>query len=279
MKKLAFTLAEVLIVMALIGFLFTLMIPTVMTKQTTTKYIEAVKIAQTKLQTALDATIEANKGRLPQDWDSVREAENKSDAIVKELAKKLQIMSYCEDIPTGCFAPKYQTLNGKPTKVITDDMEPYEKTFDNSSEDEDFEYTSANPEYSSTYITLLEGGSVVLKTYSERCNGRLGSTDSLERPFCGVVYIDVNGPSVPNILGVDVFGFWLSGSSLLPMGFYGDGYAFSEYCLRETPYNNKYNGLGCTAWALKNKNMEYRNCQAGTRLDWQKATHCNQSTN
>lgn len=299
MKIRAFTLAEVLIVMALIGFMFTLMIPNLVQKQSSTKFIEEAKTAQSKLQTALDAAIKANNDALPQDWKSVREASNKSDAIMKELAKKLQIMSFCESSPKGCFSTEsYRTLNGQPTKVITQDMAPYEKTktldnrLDYENQDENFNdeseyntyqtpkkasltYTPAEPEFSSTYITLIEGGSVVLKTYSDKCNGILASTDSLERPFCGIIYVDVNGPAIPNMLGVDVFGFWLSGSSILPMGFYGDGLTFEYNCLRETPTHNKYNGLGCTAWALKNKNMEYRNCQAGTRLGWQKATRCN----
>ena len=297
MKKLAFTLAEVLIVMALVGFLFTLMLPNLMQKQSSTKFIEEAKTAQSKLQTALDGAMKANNDALPQDWKSVREASNKSDAIIKELAKKLQIMSFCEGSPKGCFATaEYRTLNGQPTTVITDDMEPYEKIDDtltsiseNDTEESQDDYsdydnppannsltrTPAEPEFSSTYITLLEGGSVVLKTYSDKCNGLLSSTDTLNRPFCGIFYVDVNGPAIPNMLGVDVFGFWLSGSSILPMGFYGDGLTFDYNCLRETPDKNKYNGLGCTAWALKNKNMEYRKCQAGTRLSWQKATRCN----
>ncbi len=301
MKIRAFTLAEVLIVMALIGFLFTLMLPNLVQKQSSTKFIEEAKIAQSKLQDALDATVKANNGALPQDWTSVRNASNKSDAIVKELAKKLQIMSFCQDTYKGCFAGgDYRTLNGQPTKVITDDMEPYQKTSapaaytttvtsyqndDDDSYDQDdnqepqqveLQYTPAEPEASSTYITLLEGGSVVLKTWSTKCDGILSSTDTLERPFCGIFYVDVNGPAIPNMLGVDVFGFWLSGTSILPMGFYGDAMAFDYNCLRETTQKNKYNGLGCTAWALKNKNMEYRKCQAGSRLGWQKATRCNQ---
>ncbi len=297
MKNRAFTLAEVLIVMALVGFLFTLMLPNLVQKQSSTKFIEEAKTAQSKLQYALDETIKANNGALPQDWESVRNASNKSDAIIKELAKKLQIMSFCEGSPRGCFSSNgYRTLNGQATRVITDDMQAYEKVSseyeqtneeysendynsDNSEENpkpkKTLTYTPADPEFSSTYITLLEGGSVVLKTYSDKCNGILSSTDTLERPFCGIFYLDVNGPAIPNMLGVDVFGFWLSGSSILPMGFYGDGMTFDYNCLRETPDKNKYNGLGCTAWALKNKNMEYRKCQAGSRLGWQKATRCN----
>ena len=159
-----------------------------------------------------------------------------------------------------------------------------EETDENSNENSDenspkekpekSHYTKANPEASSTYVSLLEGGSMVIKTNSEYCNGIIPSTDPLERPLCGVIYLDINGPAIPNMLGVDVFGFYISGNTILPMGFLGDSNAFEYNCLRETPNKNKYNGLGCSAWALKNKNMEYRKCLAGTRLEWTGATRC-----
>ena len=293
MKNRGFTIAEVLIVMALIGFLFTLMIPHLVQKQVSQKNIESLKTAQSKLQEAFDITAKANNNLNPQDWESVRNSENKSEAIIKEVAKKLSVMSYCGTSPKGCFASgEYRTLNGVPTKVLNDPMEPFRLTLD----PEDYivtqtqevtdefgdtveqkvplTYTKAEPEVASTFITLLDGGSVVLKTASTYCNGRIPSTDPLERPFCGVIYVDVNGPAIPNMLGVDVFGFYLSGNTLLPMGFYGDDFNFEHNCLMEKPNADKYNGLACTAWALKNKNMEYRKCQAGSRLGWALSTRC-----
>ena len=293
MKKNAFTLAEVLIVMALIGFLFTLMIPTVVQKQSTTKYIEHLQSAQAKLQTALDMTAKDNNNLPPHDWPSVRMSENKSDAIMKELAKHLQIMSYCGNSSKGCFSQNnYRTLNGKNTSIIVEDMEPNSQTIESDTytesdmlnQDEsgwgevnpqmELEYTEALPESSSTYVSLIDGGAVVLKTNSTKCDRLLVSTDTLERPLCGVIYVDVNGQNIPNMLGVDVFGFYLSNNSILPMGFYGDDFSFDYNCLRETPRARNSNGLGCTAWALKNRNMEYRKCQAGTRIGWTKATRC-----
>lgn len=100
------------------------------------------------------------------------------------------------------------------------------------------------------------------------------STDPIERPLCGVLLVDVNGPSIPNILGVDVFGFYLSGNDILPMGFFGDDFAFENNCVREKPNAPSDNGLACTAWIINNKNMDYRRCQAGSRLSWTGEKHC-----
>ena len=209
MKKKAFTLAEVLIVMALIGFLFTLMIPHLVQKQGSQKNIESLKTAQSKLQEAFDIASKANNNLNPQDWESVRNSENKSEAIIKEVVKKLSVMSYCGSSPKGCFASgEYRTLNGVPTKVLNDPMEPFRLTLDPKDymvtqtqevtdeygdtveQNVPLTYTKAEPEVTSTFITLLDGGSVVLKTASTYCNGRIPSTDPLERPFCGVIYVD-----------------------------------------------------------------------------------------
>lgn len=291
MKKKAFTLAEILIVIALVGFLFTLSLPMLVQKQSAQKLIEEAKTAQENLQEAFEAASKANNGLPPQDWASVRASSDKSDAIMKEVAKKLQVMSFCGNSHKGCFSPKgYITLNGMPTTVITDEMEDNNRIYPPRQEeeviynqDEDgwggepvakILYEEADPQFSSTYISMLNGGSVVLKTNSTKCDRLLPSTDTLERPLCGVLYVDVNGPAIPNMLGVDVFGFYLSDSNILPMGFYGDEFSFGYNCQFETPTKNKYNGLGCSAWALKNKNMEYRKCKAGTRIGWTKATRC-----
>ncbi len=300
MKNKAFTLAEVLIVLTLVGFLFTLTLPNLIQKQGSVKNIEHAKAAQEKLQTAFEMTSKKYNGANPMDWPEVRNSSNKSEAIVKELANNLQIMSYCGNSAKGCFSPNgYRTLNGAPTKVITDEMEPIRKFLidedhylsDNDNADDEnnsdmdtnneaeqqekaLTYIEASPAATSTYISFLDGGSAAFKTSTTKCNGKLPSTDTLERPLCGVIYLDINGAAIPNMLGVDVFGFYISGNNVLPMGFYGDQSSFEYYCLRETPKVNKYNGLGCTAWALKNKNMEYRKCQAGSRLSWTTSTRC-----
>lgn len=292
-KKNAFTLAEVLVVMFLIGFLFTLMIPNVVQKQTSTKFIENAQKAQATLQEAFKKVAEDNDGLYPQDWESVRKSSNKSEAIVKELAKKTSVMSFCGRNLQGCFATtEYRTLNSVPTKILEEDMKPHDlkrdsddyilkkKKTDLSSDyyNDKITYTDAEPEFSTTNFILLEGGSVSLKTNSKYCDGVIPSLDPLERPLCAIIYVDINGQSIPNTLGVDVFGFYLSGNDILPMGFYGDDLSFEDNCLRERPEAPSNNGLACTAWAIKNKNMEYRKCQAGKRLSWTGAKRCEQQT-
>ena len=290
LKKKAFTMAEILIVMFLIGFLFTLMIPNVMQKQSSTKFIENAQLAQNTLQEAFSKAAAANDDLYPQDWESVRYSHNKAEAIVKEIAKKTSVMSFCGSSPEGCFASdEYRTLNGAPTNILTEKMKSSIKKRDSQdyivskkiyNEDTEeyrlkkLEYTFADPQYATTYFTLLNGGAVALKTNSTYCEDIITSTDPLDRPLCGEIIVDVNGAAIPNSLGVDVFGFYLSGNDIIPMGFYGDDFEFNYNCLREKPDAKSNNGLACSAWALKNKNMEYRKCQAGIRLSWTDSKRC-----
>lgn len=282
--KKAFSMTEVLIIFIVIGFIFTLMVPHVIQKEGTKKFIESTQIHHSKLQRAFNKAAEANKIDNPLDWPSVKLSENKAEAIVKELSSYIPIMSFCGNGLNGCFSTgEYRTLNGILTNVISDDMKPYQnskKSFDIFSNNEDSadtqKYKKANPKASSSYISLIDGGSVAIKTNSTRCDGIISAVDGIERPYCGNVYIDINGASMPNTLGVDVFGFYLSEKTLIPMGFFGDAFDFNNNCLREKPKAKDTNGLACSAWVIKNKNMEYRKCQAGSRITWTEATTCEQ---
>ncbi len=284
-NKKAFSMTEVLVTIFILGFLFTLMIPHVIQKEGTKKLIESTQIHHSKLQRAFNKAAEANNSEDPLDWKDVRLSENKANAIVKELSKHIEIITLCGNHLKGCFSTgDYRTLNGILTDVLTEDMKPYElskNTFeifesDNETYDSNkkLNYTKASPTAASSYFSLLDGGAVAIKTTSTKCDGLIKTIDGIERPYCGEVYIDINGASIPNTLGVDVFGFYLSGKTLIPMGFLGDSFDFNNNCLREKPKAQDTNGLGCTAWVIKNKNMEYRKCQAGSRITWTDSVTC-----
>lgn len=301
MKKRAFTLAEVLVTITVIGFLCMLTLPTLMHSRGNKEYINKARKNMETLQVAINEVSAMNNNYTPDDWELVRNEKNKAESIVKALSKRLPILSYCGDKPNGCFATDgYKTIGGNKTNIIFQDMKPNQDTiektsykfeprynensefnygeFDYNSQNinvtqENLSYTTANPKYSNSYFSLIDGGSVAIKTNSTYCNGKLATFDGLERPLCGIVYIDVNGQSKPNILGVDLFGFYLSGNTLLPMGFLGDEFKFSENCRRDIQ-NKEANGLGCTAWAVINKNMDYRRCLAGKYIDWTTKTSC-----
>ena len=44
-------------------------------------------------------------------------------------------------------------------------------------------------------------------------------------PICGWVYADINGLKSPNTFGKDIYGMWIKEASVVPMGIDGDTYA------------------------------------------------------
>lgn len=291
-----FTLVEVLIVLTVVGFLFTLTIPNLMMKRNTLEYCNKAKDIQAELEAAFTKTSALNGNVDPLNWESVKTSPNKAEAITKELSKNLKILSYCGNSPKGCFSTnEYKTLSGAPTKEIFQQIQPsnenytthHEKEeytqinmnelnsfYDNSSQIlEENNTVEANPMVSQSYIALLNGGSALIKTNSTHCNATIPSIDRNQRPLCGEIIVDINGSAIPNRLGVDVFGFYISENTILPMGFYGDDFSFNSNCLFDNT-TNQMNGLACTAWAIRNKNMDYRKCKAGIDIDWTKSTKC-----
>lgn len=75
----------------------------------------------------------------------------------------------------------------------------------------------------------------------------------------GIIYVDVNGLKGPNTGGVDVFQFNTSEKSL---GF-GDDMSSDVRC-----YTNPFS---CSAWVIKNENMDYLKCND---LSWNGKTKC-----
>ena len=98
-------------------------------------------------------------------------------------------------------------------------------------------------------MNYLDDGQFILKD---------GSMIFLENVITGRVYIsvDVNGYiKGPNIWGVDLFTFQLmSDGRILPMGAEGTDYADETLYCSKRLNSSYYNGIGCTAKALKDKN-------------------------
>ena len=203
-NKKAFTLAEVLIVLALVGFLFTLTIPNLVQKQGSLEYIKKAKQMQKDLQTALTEVSAINGNKNPDDWETVRTSENKAEAITNELSKKIKVLSFCGASPLGCFAPKgYRTISGRSTNTVFQPLKPNRLTIDkefpleDTNQDEQLnvndlnafyddeqksqqpQYTEANPKSSVSFISLLDGGAAVIKTNSTYCDGLISSIDNI----------------------------------------------------------------------------------------------------
>jgi len=77
--------------------------------------------------------------------------------------------------------------------------------------------------------------------YSPDCS----YTDEDVNPaICGCIYVDVNGFNKPNIVGKDIFGFWVSEKKLTPFG-------ASDYYYPATDCTPSGYGIGCSVVVLK----------------------------
>lgn len=73
---------------------------------------------------------------------------------------------------------------------------------------------------------------------------------------CGILYVDLNGYSNPNQAGVDYFAFHITKKGIKPVGMPGyDGGTNGYFC--EYNGTSKGNGIGCTAYFLQKGHMNY----------------------
>ena len=87
---------------------------------------------------------------------------------------------------------------------------------------------------------------------------------------CGDLSVDLNGDKGPNAVGHDIFFFQITRNGIKPLGYQGDtSRPFDKNCV----YNQAgaYNGYGCTAWVIYNENMDYLHCDG---LGWDKKLRC-----
>ncbi|MBP7211822.1 type II secretion system protein [bacterium] len=178
----AFTLAEVLITLGIIGVVAALTIPTLMQKTEDRQAVTGLKTAYSMLSQAYQRAV--NDNGEPSTWGIV-DAESEYNAF----APYLRFTKVCGGA-TGCF-PKIYMLSG----VLAGDIDT-----------------------ATHYKAILSNGMLIaffsFPTYA--CNHNIGQ-GSLQN-VCGFIHIDINGQKKPNVWGKDYFQFILTTSGIVPDG-------------------------------------------------------------
>lgn len=250
-KKSAFTLAEVLITLGIIGVVAALTLPTIIAKyqekQTVTSLKKFYSIVSQAYQSAL------NEYGTPDTWYEEEMSKGSPDAAKKMsdiFTKYIKVSKICYS-DLGCFPDvTYTKLDGKDGR----NMDRYNAV--------------------SKFITA-DGMSVFIYSY--------GSADvnlSLGKVY-GVIGVDINGFKKPNTFGKDLFSFVLGKDRVIPCGTSSSTMPWTdeEGTLVELPtFPNSCNtneciGLceGCAAWVLFQENMDYLHCDD---LSWDGKTSC-----
>ena len=101
--------------------------------------------------------------------------------------------------------------------------------------------------------------------------GWINNPNCRNKTVCGDIAIDINGwKTPPNTFGKDKFFFFIYRDAIIPMGLAdATERTFEDACDRDG--NTSGNGYGCTAWVIYNKNMDYLHCDD---LSWDGKHKC-----
>ncbi|MDR1327875.1 MAG: type II secretion system GspH family protein [Heliobacteriaceae bacterium] len=224
MKKHAFTLAEVLITLGIIGVAAALTLPVLIQKQNDAARIAALKKAYSVLSQALQRAV-ADNGEY-QNWDNTLNTWQKSKGWYSNYLKPyLKVIKECDNT-TGCWAKGYtKTLSGG--TAGTDSVGTGLANFN---------------------FVLADGMYINMDSYANTvAYSRFGVNTNLDRTLG--IFADVNGDKGPNQIGRDIFAFVFNEKGLIPAGTDND----SANCITIT------NGTGydCTAKVLSEGRIDY----------------------
>lgn len=242
----AFTLAEVLITLGIIGVVAALTIPSIMISAQKNAYVSGAIKYQSIFQSAIKQYMaDNNYDNLIQSdiFNNGGWSQAGTQRAWNALKGYFKILKDC-DVNTnqGCFPNNTKQLNNN-YPVSTDDK---------------------NPD-SSIYLgkaILNDGVTIVFADDPNNCNNDRSISHTGEiTTVCGVFRIDTNGMQGPNQYGRDEFLYWvLNNGKVLPIG------TNDDYLKGCDPTSNDVTadssgapgfGLGCTYEVIMNKAMNY----------------------
>ena len=245
-KSAAFTLAEVLITLSILGVVAAIMIPSTMQKVTDKQTITAVKRAYSMFDNAFQM-MNVIEGK-PYTWqfpnpDAQDDAEN-TTYFAKKLSGYLNVRKFC-GAARGCISYGH-TCNGV--------HQCYKTLSDGSTGAQNYTEATNNGKF------VLQNGMTVninLSKLQKRIDEiEQYQTDKNHTPM-GSIRVDINGSNGPNRNGYDVFYFWYNNDGLMSLD--NDKITFyqASYCDKsatELPYA----GRSCAKWIIKHNNMDYK---------------------
>lgn len=247
MNRKAFTLAEILITLSIIGVVAALTIPILIQNNKTQATIAAVRKIYSTLDDASRLAIKDNGD--PTNWSLENGSSLGAINLLNVMKPYLKIAQNCGYTSLECFPDiSYKRLAG-PTFV---------------------NYYFNNTNY--TRVKLVDGTLLAFVVADATCSTSVGTNPNLmQSTLCARIYVDVNGFKQPNQMGVDLFTFFLTKYGIIPAGTeHIDTDLFGQSgCNKFT--SNGY-GQGCAAWVIENNNMDYTKCSG---LSWTGNRSCN----
>jgi len=222
--KSAFTLAEVLITLVIIGVVAALIIPTAVSKYREQQTIQSLKTTYSSFAQAIKLA-ESNNGPI-ETWDiGSQDTFEGALKMYNLLSPHLSLIKECGR-NSGCFADNYTTLHGTVSNLQPNTHHVYAKA-------------------------ILNNGVSFAVWSNGSCKNEFSSMGDTA---CGVLRVDVNGSAKPNRYGYDSFMFYITSKGLIPAGI--NNYQLNNSC--KSTNTNRENGSSCTAWVLYKNNFDYK---------------------
>ena len=240
LPKIAFTLAEVLITLGIIGVVAAITLPSLIQHNIEKQRVVQLKKAYSELSQAYNLAVE--EFGAPTEWGMGGMYEEKSHYIMaNNMRKFLKLSVDCVDM----------------TEAQTEKNCGFKGAFGGAQ--------GIYNERNYKYVVLNDGTLVQFRIISGACNWPFGAINNV----CGGIDIDINGATPPNRNGEDIFYIFMTRNKLVPAGIDGASLTFERACNRaiKVPYSwyGGDNMYSCTAWVLYNENMDYLHCDG---LSW-----------
>lgn len=252
-RRVAFTLAEVLITLGIIGVVAALTLPSLIQHNIEKQRVTQLKKAYSELSQAFNLAVEEYGA--PTEWGMTGMYDEQSHYIMASNMKKfLKLSEDCVDM-SDSEAKKVCGQEGKVGKSYIQNA-----------------IIQNTVKRNGRSLILSDGTTLAFRVYTGRCNFQYGAIKNV----CGTITVDVNGSKYPNQVGEDQFGIFFTKEKLVPAGIKGAIYTFERACNRtiKSPYPSHDGGqnmYACTAWVLYNENQDYLHCDD---LSWDGKHFC-----
>ena len=243
-KKAAFTLAEVLITLAIIGIVAAMTIPTLISNYQEKATVTRLKETYSMLSQAYQFAVNDYGNTASWKFGIDMYDPNAHIAMANYFKPYLKLSADCvgksqEYVKEHCAAVPSMSL-----------------------------------EKNATAMRLNNGATLYFRIWSPNCDSHYAAIK--EATTCGQIIVQTN-PMKSNENGKDTFWFYLTTKGIIPVGMDGSYLEFERACNPEivNPYpsfsynNNMY---ACSAWVIYNGNMDYWKCPG--ELSWNGKHSC-----
>ena len=245
-KAIAFTLAETLVVMGIIGVVAALTIPNLNQSTGDREKVAKLKKVYANLEDAFGRAT-AVYGPIEEWFINHPEDLTTHQRLADRMTEFMKISKNC-GTGSGCFADgAYPELDG---------------------DDGDDPNTWGNE----PKVLLADGTALDFYISSMSCSINIGATsDSPAAKTCGTIYVDIDGPKGPNTMNKDYFKFSVTSTGIYPQGGKNTSSGKDNDTLKGVCF---VDGYICTGWVIETGNMDYLKanegvCPNGTELSWE----------